>query len=113
MGLLVGSNRDNSSAARSLYEISRWRTLFSCRRSVAAARCRISGGRPPRRLLRRPPRREAGTDPKAQVELAYRLAAGRPPTERETQLAIEYLNTQPLREFALAVFNLNAFLYVN
>jgi hypothetical protein len=58
-------------------------------------------------------RREAGADPGAQVELAYRLAAGRPPTPREKELAVEFLKTQPLREFALAAFNLNAFLYVN
>ena len=58
-------------------------------------------------------RREAGTDAEAQVELAYRLAAGRPPTARERKLAVEFLKTQPLREFALAMFNLNAFLYVN
>ena len=58
-------------------------------------------------------RREAGSDPKAQVQLAYRFAVGRPPTPRETELAIAFLKTQPLREFALAIFNLNAFLYVN
>jgi hypothetical protein len=58
-------------------------------------------------------RREAGDDPAAQVERAYRLATGRPPTPREKNLAVEFLKTQPLREFALAVFNLNAFLYVN
>jgi hypothetical protein len=57
-------------------------------------------------------RREAGADPTEQVELAYRLAAGRPPTARERGLAVEFLKTQPLREFAIAVFNLNAFLYV-
>jgi hypothetical protein len=57
--------------------------------------------------------REAGADPAAQAELAYRLAAGRPPTPREKELAVAFLKTQPLREFALAVFNLNAFLYVN
>jgi hypothetical protein len=57
--------------------------------------------------------REAGTDPAAQMELAYRLAAGRPPTAREKELAVEFLKTQPLREFALAIFNLNTFLYVD
>jgi len=57
-------------------------------------------------------RREAGADPARQVELAYRLAAGRPPTPAEAELARRFLATQPLREFALALFNLNAFLYV-
>jgi hypothetical protein len=58
-------------------------------------------------------RREAGDDPARQVERAYLLAAGRPPTAREKELAVRFLKEQPLREFALAVFNLNAFLYVN
>jgi hypothetical protein len=55
---------------------------------------------------------EAGPDHAHQVELAYRLAAGRAPTEREKELALAFLARQPLKEFALAVFNLNAFLYV-
>jgi hypothetical protein len=58
-------------------------------------------------------RREAGTDPDAQVELAYRLAAGRLPGRRERELGVAFLHTQSLDEFALAVFNLNAFLYVD
>jgi hypothetical protein len=56
---------------------------------------------------------EAGTDPARQADLAYKLAAGRSPNAKEKQIALEFLKTQPLREFALAVFNLNAFLYVN
>ena len=58
-------------------------------------------------------RREVGGSPLQQVERAYLLAAGRAPTEKEKWLALEFLRTQPLEEFALAVFNLNAFLYVN
>ena len=46
------------------------------------------------------------------VDLAYRLAAGRGPTLKERALGVEFLKTQPLKEFALAVLNLNAFLYV-
>ncbi len=57
--------------------------------------------------------REAGQDSRLQVERAYLLAAGRMPTEPETNLGIEFLKTQSLREFALAVFNLNSFLYLN
>jgi hypothetical protein len=57
--------------------------------------------------------REAGPDHARQVELAYLLTTGRPPTAVERRLALEFLQTQPLREFALAMFNLNAFLYVN
>jgi hypothetical protein len=58
-------------------------------------------------------RREAGSDPARQVERAFHLAAGRPPTAREKELGASFLKKQPAREFALAVFNLNAFLYVN
>jgi hypothetical protein len=47
------------------------------------------------------------------VDLAYRLAAGRSPSLQEMQEAVAFLKTQSRREFALAVLNLNAFLYVN
>lgn len=57
--------------------------------------------------------RQAGQDPRRQVRLAFLLAAGRPPTDQEERLSLEFLSRQPLREFALAVFNLNAFLYVD
>ncbi len=57
--------------------------------------------------------REEGSDPAWQIERAYRLAVGRAPTPREKELAGKFLANQPLREFALAVFNLNAFLYVD
>lgn len=57
--------------------------------------------------------REAGPDPAVQVERAYLLATGRAPTPREKELAVKFLAKQPLSEFALAVFNLNAFLYVD
>ncbi|MBI3694092.1 MAG: DUF1553 domain-containing protein [Acidobacteria bacterium] len=56
--------------------------------------------------------REAGADRAKQVDLAYRLAAGRAPKPQEAQLGTRFLRTQPLRELALAVLNLNAFLYV-
>jgi len=52
-------------------------------------------------------------EPRAKwVDLAFRLAAGRPPGPKERRIAGEYLKTQPLGGFALAVFSLNAFLYV-
>jgi hypothetical protein len=58
-------------------------------------------------------RREAGSDRVRQVELAYRLATGRLPTPAERVRALEFLEAQPLREFALAMFNLNGFVYVD
>ena len=59
--------------------------------------------------------KEAGRNPKRQVELAYRLTAGRPPKEAELQTALAFLKSaqQAREQFALAMFNLNAFLYLN
>ena len=64
---------------------------------------------------------ESGRSYRKQVDLAYRLAAGRAPTQRELQVALDFLRKEAKRagdqkareEFALAMFNLNAFLYVN
>jgi hypothetical protein len=52
------------------------------------------------------------------VDYAWRLAAGRAPTAAEKSLALKFLADAPdnparVKEFALAMFNLNAFLYVN
>ena len=57
--------------------------------------------------------REVGTNPEQLTERAYLLARGRMPTDDEKKLAVTFIENQPLREFALAVFNLNSFLYVN
>jgi hypothetical protein len=57
--------------------------------------------------------REAGPDRARQVELAYRLVTGRLPSAAERNTALAFLARQPLREFALAMFNINAFLYVH
>ncbi|MFQ5733993.1 MAG: DUF1549 and DUF1553 domain-containing protein [Planctomycetaceae bacterium] len=57
-------------------------------------------------------RKETGNDPAHQVELGFRLTAGRPPDKTERQLSLDFLRTQSLDEFALALFSLNAFLYV-
>ena len=62
-------------------------------------------------------RKEAPTD-SARIDRAWRLAIGRPPTIKEKALALQFLREQPddavrLKELALDVFNLNAFMYVN
>lgn len=49
----------------------------------------------------------------SQIELAYRLTAGRSPNAKERVVAAKYLANGSLREFALAMLNLNSFLYVN
>lgn len=54
---------------------------------------------------------EAGGDRGRLVERAYLLAIGRAPNAAERAFSLTFLETQPLREFALALFNLNAFLY--
>jgi Protein of unknown function (DUF1553)/Protein of unknown function (DUF1549) len=56
---------------------------------------------------------EAGADLRKQVDLAFRLVAGRAASAKEMQQSVEFLRTGARREFALAVLNLNAFLYVN
>jgi mono/diheme cytochrome c family protein len=57
--------------------------------------------------------REVGDRPEQQVERGFLLGAGRPPTAEERRLSLEFLRKRSLREFALALFNLNAFLYVD
>jgi hypothetical protein len=56
--------------------------------------------------------RESDGVPERTVDRAFWLALGRSPTTEERRLAIAFLREQPLREFALALFNLNEFLYV-
>ncbi len=55
----------------------------------------------------------ATASPKPQVEGAYRLVLGRPPTDPETRRAVDFLKTAPLKELCRALFNLNAFVYAD
>jgi hypothetical protein len=57
--------------------------------------------------------REAGDNADKMVERAFVLAAGRAPTASERKIALDFVRKQPLEEFALAILNLNAFLYVD
>jgi hypothetical protein len=64
--------------------------------------------------------KEAGVNPERQIDLAYRLTTGRGPKQKELQIALAFLSqkksldAEKAREqFALAMFNLNAFLYMN
>src|SRR5262249_6536972 len=50
--------------------------------------------------------KETGGDRTRTIERAYWLAVGRPPTSKERSLAVAFLKEQPLKEFALALFNL-------
>ena len=55
---------------------------------------------------------ECGDRPERIVDRAYELAFGRLPTAKERRLSIDFLHDEPLTEFALAIFNLNGFVYV-
>jgi hypothetical protein len=62
--------------------------------------------------------RKEGQDNASRIDLAWRLAVGRPPNPNEKSLALKFIQEKPddlvrLKELALDVFNLNAFLYVN
>ena len=57
---------------------------------------------------------EAKGDRNKLIERAWLLTTSRIPSAKERAIAAQYLTEgQPLREFALAVLNLNAFLYVD
>ncbi|MCA9048449.1 MAG: DUF1553 domain-containing protein, partial [Planctomycetaceae bacterium] len=56
--------------------------------------------------------RECGSDTDMIIDRAFSLALGRPATVVEREKSVAYLQQQPLSEFALALFNLNDFLYV-
>lgn len=56
----------------------------------------------------------AGASPGRRVDRTFRLALGREPSPAEKKAALRYLEDRgPLSEFALAVFLMNDFLYVN
>ncbi|MDA0658647.1 MAG: PSD1 and planctomycete cytochrome C domain-containing protein [Planctomycetota bacterium] len=54
----------------------------------------------------------AAGDSQSQIELGFRMATGRSPNPEEVRLAKAFLERGAHREFALAIFNINAFLYV-
>lgn len=55
---------------------------------------------------------ESNGDRNLIVERAFQLGLGRSPRPDEQTRSLEFLSEQPLTEFALAIFNLNGFLYV-
>jgi hypothetical protein len=57
-------------------------------------------------------RDESRRDMADAVERAFRLALGRAPTDAERSASLAFVRDQPLEDFALALFNLNGFLYV-
>ncbi|MCO6457413.1 MAG: DUF1553 domain-containing protein, partial [Pirellulaceae bacterium] len=59
-----------------------------------------------------PSNTQAGERAERIVERAFQLTQGRSPSGDELRLSLEFLAHQPLSEFALAVLNLNGFVYV-
>ena len=58
-------------------------------------------------------RTDAGDEPAAQVERAWRLALSRAPDAEEKRRALEFLSTEPLERLCLLVLNLSEMLYVD
>ena len=56
-------------------------------------------------------RQSAGEDPSKQVDLAYRIALTRPPSEAELSAALDFLKSQSLADLTHVLFNLNEFVY--
>lgn len=56
--------------------------------------------------------KDCGNEKGQMIEEAYQLTMARAPTATEHELAARFLRDQPVKEFALALFNLNGFLYV-
>ena len=57
--------------------------------------------------------KSSGGKPEKMVDQAYQLVAGRLPSIKERLVAIEFARTATPHEFALAMLNLSAFIYVN
>lgn len=56
--------------------------------------------------------REAGGQVEPSIDLAFRWSTGRSPNNDERRLATAFLKDNSLRELAIAMFNLNSFLYI-
>src|SRR5262249_42222168 len=56
--------------------------------------------------------KEAATDAE-RIDRAYRLALGRPPTEKGKRRAAAFLQESSLMELCRALFNLNEFVYLD
>jgi hypothetical protein len=57
--------------------------------------------------------KQAGTDPEASVNTAWRLAFGRAPGAEELRTAVDYLRRNSLSRLCLLMFNMSEFIYVD
>jgi hypothetical protein len=85
-------------------------TLLNADEVISAA------GHTAKRILTEIPERGEGEGAtalaKARINFAYHLILGRAPSEKERALSQEFLVRSPLHELCRALFNLNAFVYV-
>ncbi len=58
-------------------------------------------------------KKQAGDDPQAAVDAAWRVAFGRAPAAGELQTAVEYLRRNSLPRLCLLLFNMSEFIYVD
>jgi hypothetical protein len=57
-------------------------------------------------------RQAAGADPAKQIDLAYRVALTRAPSQTELSVALDFLKSQSLADLTHVLFNLNEFVYI-
>jgi hypothetical protein len=57
-------------------------------------------------------KKEAGDDPARQIDLAYRIALTRPPSQTELTVALEATKNQSLVDLTHVLLNLNEFVYI-
>src|SRR5438876_1055261 len=57
-------------------------------------------------------KKEAGDDPASQIELAYRIALTRPPSETELTVALDAVKKHSLVDLTHVLMNLNEFVYI-
>jgi hypothetical protein len=55
----------------------------------------------------------AGEQPGAQVDTAWRIAFGRPPSDQERTLSLDYLQRNSLPRLCLLIFNMSEFIYAD
>jgi hypothetical protein len=57
-------------------------------------------------------KKEAGDDPARQVDLAYRIALTRPPSQAELAMALDVATNQSLVDLTHVLLNVNEFVYI-
>ncbi|MBI1876395.1 MAG: DUF1553 domain-containing protein [Acidobacteria bacterium] len=55
---------------------------------------------------------ETGNDPARQIDLAYRIALTRPPSQTELAVAVDFVKTRSLVDLTHVLLNLNEFVYI-